>query len=281
MSKPLVVPAPNLPHWAPLAASQPAGELRISSPIENLISEAADLARFVADHWQTKRDGDTIVTPGLQMVNRHKSKLRFTDDSATELLGLMATVQAAQTTYVLTVGPKGSGDVRDAARHDLSELQGAIEQVLDDGVEDDNDRRLAKLDDAHHEPTNDDTLASALADYAGLARDAEIYPELQELAAGEGFDLGTVARCEQHANTLRLLPATPRPKGEEELRAFEQRNRLVNLLQQQLRLIRGAARWVFRDHPKVARLATSAYERRQRAEARRKKAAAATTSGQP
>ncbi|MFO0747668.1 MAG: hypothetical protein U1F43_18685 [Myxococcota bacterium] len=37
-----------------------------------------------------------------------------------------------------------------------------------------------------------------------------------------------------------------------------------------MRLVRAAARWVFRKQPAIARQATSAYERRQRAELRRK-----------
>lgn len=183
----------------------------------------------------------------------------------------MSTAQASQTAYQLSLAPAASGDAREKARADLSELQGALEVLFDDGVEDDHDRQLAHLGDSHGEATNDDALAAALADYAGLARQPDVYAELEELGAQGGFDIAVVARAEQHVNTLRLLPAAPRPKDPAALHAFEQRNQLVNLLNERVRLIRSAARWVFRKHPKIVRQATSAYERRKRAEARRRK----------
>ena len=274
MPTPLTVPSPDMARWLLLAEGQPAEGLRISTPIEVLLSEATDLARFVNDYLNAKRDADNkVVVPGLTMANRNHGKLRFDDTTALDLLGLMATAQAAQTAFNLSVGPKGSADVREVARKDLGEVQGAIELVLDDGVEDDRDRQLAKLDETHKETSNDDTLAAALADYAALAKVPEIYQQLTELSQEGGFDLGTVARCEAHANTIRLLPAAPAPKDPAAREAFAQRNQLVSLLQQRVRLVRAAARWVFRDHPAIARVASSAYERRQRAEARRRQAA--------
>ena len=47
------------------------------------------------------------------------------------------------------------------------------------------------------------------------------------------------------------------------------RNRIAYLLQQRMGLARRAARFVFRDYPKIIRIATSSYERRRRAAYRR------------
>jgi hypothetical protein len=47
-----------------------------------------------------------------------------------------------------------------------------------------------------------------------------------------------------------------------------QRNRFVTLLQEKVRIARRAARFVFRNHPEVARLFGSAYERKRRARTR-------------
>jgi len=273
----LVVPSPDAPRWLPLAASQPA-DLKLSVPVEILFGETADIARFVANFLESKRVDGKVTVPGLQTANRKNAKLRFDDKTATDTLSLMATCQAAQTRYKLTVPASGSGDTRERAHGDLDELTSALELIFDDGVEDEHDRQLAQLDQEHGETSNDDTLAAALADYAGLARQPEVYAELTELSEQGGFELAVVERCEGHVNALRMLPAAPRPKDPAALEAFEQRNRLVNLLQQQVRLIRAGARWVFRKQPTIARQATSAYDRRKRAEARRKKAAQAPVS---
>jgi len=248
--------------------------MHASVPISVLFGEAADVANFVANYGEPKREGDKVVLPGLTSANRTRGKLTFGAESATDLLSLMVTAQAASTSYNLKVAPGAATDAREGARGDLSELQGALELLFDDGIENEHDQQLAQLDDTHKDLTNDDGLATACADYAGLARQADVYAELTELAAQGGFELAVVARCEQHANSLRLLPAAPRPKDPDALAAFELRNRLVNLLQQRVRLVRAAARWVFRDFPAVARQASSAYERRRRAEARRKQKAA-------
>ena len=46
------------------------------------------------------------------------------------------------------------------------------------------------------------------------------------------------------------------------------RNRLITLLLDRMRRVRAAARYVFRNHPEIARRATSTYERRRRARSR-------------
>lgn len=71
----LTVPPPDPARWLPLAAQQPSESLKLGVPVENLFGEATDLARFVAEFGQPKRDGDKIAIPGLNMANRKPRKV--------------------------------------------------------------------------------------------------------------------------------------------------------------------------------------------------------------
>jgi hypothetical protein len=71
------------------------------------------------------------------------------------------------------------------------------------------------------------------------------------------------------AAELRERPAMVAGLGDEAARALALRNRLAMLLATKMNAVRSAARFVFRRRPEIVREATSAYERRRRAAARR------------
>jgi len=83
------------------------------------------------------------------------------------------------------------------------------------------------------------------------------------------FDASLIHEATELAARLRELPAGPKPRSNAETRALECRNRLLLLLTRRGKRVRSAARYVFRNHPEIARQAMSSYERRRRANARR------------
>lgn len=126
--------------------------------------------------------------------------------------------------------------------------------------------RTTRLRDA---PASSDALAAELADFVNLGRAYE-----DDLAAIDGFDVALLDEGGELVARVRERSA----KGESSLdarrtHAIRRRNGLVTVLLQRVALVRGAAKYVFRHHPAIVREVTSAYERRKRAQTRRRKAA--------
>ena len=180
-----------------------------------------------------------------------------------EILELQEGLQTAQTDYLLTVAP-AQPDVRARAEYVLGELTAALEWLLDDGVEDERDQQLAalKAEYADHS-TSTDSLAAELSDYAALAR-----REAKGLEGLGGVELSLIDEAEPLAKQLRARPTTPAP-AENTRRALEVRNRFATLLVERIATVRAGARFVFRNHPAIAREIGSSYVRRKRAAARR------------
>jgi hypothetical protein len=70
------------------------------------------------------------------------------------------------------------------------------------------------------------------------------------------------------AKQLREIPASPIALSEAARALRSVRNTKANALYDQIRRLRAAARFVFRNHPEIAREATSPWVRRKRAEQR-------------
>ncbi|HEY5959423.1 MAG TPA: hypothetical protein VIV60_22850, partial [Polyangiaceae bacterium] len=83
-----------------------------------------------------------------------------------------------------------------------------------------------------------------------------------------GFQVSLVDEAELLAKQLRERPTTPAP-AENTRRALDTRNRIATLLLDRMTLVRSAARFVFRNHPEIARQSSSAFLRKRRAAARR------------
>ncbi len=152
------------------------------------------------------------------------------------------------------------------ARFLVGEISSVLEFLFDDGVEDERDAQLDAVESSHAEtPNSADAYAAELDDYANLANAYR-----KEIDGLGGFDVKHLDEAKAVAEQLRNRPPTPVQQTEEAARALALRNRLATLLSIRMGFVRGAARFVFRNRPDIIREATSAYERRRRAAARRK-----------
>ncbi|MBI3071527.1 MAG: hypothetical protein HYY84_05295 [Deltaproteobacteria bacterium] len=226
-------------------------------PLDVLVGESVEVARFVETYW--KPDGDR---PGLSGAGR-----RLTKGVADEILSLRAALQEAETNYRLTAVPAASkAGLIDRARFVLSEITATIEWVLDDDVAESADEQLKSLQDAHKDDSGRaGELAQALHDYATLARGLE-----RRMEGVGGFDKKLIDEALRIADELGEVRATPAPAPQSTRDALRVRNGLASLLYDRVSLVRAAARFVFRNHPQIAREVTSPYQRRRRAEARRR-----------
>jgi hypothetical protein len=144
----------------------------------------------------------------------------------------------------------------------LGELKRCLAFVADDGVQDDRDAELARLRESHSDASSHDALATSLE---GFAYHANKFRE--RLAQVPEFDLAYVGEALAVANRLRQQSALKLSSREATNRreALALRNRLITLLRDRVNRTRRAARFIFRHHPDIAKLAGSEYERRRRA----------------
>lgn len=250
-------------RWEAAAAKVPADAPRANVPWSVLMDEAVDLARFVRNHWDPKATGLDGVRPGLSAIAD-----RFPKGIADELLELQHLAERAHTAYILATSPLTPEKLFDKGEAALTELDRALDFHFDDGVFNEGDAQLAKLREAHPDPRSHAAMASALMEYAALAE-----AHREGLSTVGTFDLKTIEEARALAQGLRDLPsvaerARPTEDGERQ-RAL--RDGFAALLVERIRRVRSAARWVFRAHPEVVKLSTSAYERRRRADSRREK----------
>lgn len=253
----------NTPSWEAEARALPARDFTPRQPLHVLIGEAHDLAALSKKHWKARYgQGKELLEPGLELAG---AKIKAT--IAEHLRSLAEAVQQAHSAYLLTAGSDGRKELMERGHFVVSELKSLLEWHFDDGIEDENDVKLASVSAEHlNDPATPDALASELRDYAALA------VEHQEALEGVGgFEGGLLE--EAHALSKQLL-ALPSERGQapervRERDSLELRNRLGWLLLQKMNLVRGAARFVFRHHPELARPFSSTYERKKRSAARR------------
>lgn len=253
----------DLDAWKQEALASTNEALEPKIPLHVLFGEAIDVARFVTKYWKAQKDGGAVVRRGLEMAAKKDKKLN--KKTGDDILSLQRAAQEASSLYLLAVDTTTDVNPAERGRFVLSEMAAALEWLFDDGVEDEKDKMLRAIDEAHEDyPETMDALASALDDYAHLAE-----PYRSELDGLGGFDSALIDEAKAIAGKLRSRPASPSPKTKEAREALVLRNKLANLLNARMNLVRGAARFVFRDQPEVVREVTSAYERRKRAAARR------------
>jgi|GEM_PF-837737 len=272
--------------WIAAARALPADAVGFPSPLSVLLGESVDVARVASQRWTPEVDVRTkvVLAPGLSSaVRADQAVVPFAAaptlhaGTARELVELHALTQEAQTTYLLSAAVKSGGNPRVDGLARAADLRGAAESYLDDGVETDDDVRLARVRAAHaDDPESADALAGELMDYAALAE--SLLPGID----GYGdFSAAWIKEARDLAAALRARPDAPvSAETAEALVALDTRNRLATLLAARMRLVRAKARFVFRKHPAILREVTSAYGRRQRAAHRRKaKAPAAPQPG--
>lgn len=232
-------------------------------PIHVLFGEAVDLVGFVRSYWLPDEDAaGRLLRPGLSQVNGKRTQ-RLSPTIGQEIDELQQAVRRADTLYLLAAGGP-SADLMGRASVVLADISGTLEFLLDDGQEDERDLQLSNVREANAEPTSHDKMALALEQYADLA--AEFQEDLDDL---DTFDVRILDVARELAVQLRERSA-PQPSDDSAEQAKRLRNQLWTLLQDRMRRLRAVARYVYRAHPEIARKATSAYERRQRAESRRR-----------
>ena len=255
-----------LEKWLAAASAVTQVKNAFSTPIRVLLGEAVDLARFTSAYWEPVKDASgKVLRPGLALAGP-----KLPTGIGGEILELQDALQTANTNYLLTVVPS-QPDVRARALFVLGEIVAALEWWLNDGVEDERDRQLAALKAEYADgSTAADSLAAELSDFAALARQ-----EASGLQGLGGFDLSLMDEAESLARLLRERPTSPL-SPDNTRRALDVRNRVATLLIDRMSQVRAAARFVFRNHPEIARESSSAFERRRR---HARKAANANNTG--
>jgi len=267
----------HLDQWRSAALAVASDDLpAIGVPIHVFLGEAVDAARFVKEHWKPQLDEKKrVVRRGLDSAAGGKSRLH--PKIGQDILSLQHAAQEANTAYLLAVDPAAHADPMARGRFLLDEITATLEWLFDDGVEDEKDAQLDNLGAAHaDDPESADALAGALDDYAGLAE-----PHRAEMDGLGDFEAAYVDEARTVAEALRNKPAVPAPMSPKARAALALRNKVIALLAERVAIVRAAARFVFRGQPSIARLATSAYERRRRAASRRARAKQAAGAAKP
>ncbi len=264
--------SPDIDKWLPAARALPRADFVLPVPFHVLCGEAIDAAQFHRLYWKDVVEHGVVVRLGLESaVKRGGPDSLLSAATGEEIRSLERAVHELNNRFQLTSGlvPRSPAE---RGRFVLAEIRAAVEYLLDDGVRDDRDAQLARVEAAHEgDPDGADALALALEDFAGLA---SLHRE--RLDGLGGFSVALLDEARAIAEELRLRPPSPNGTTLEARAALELRNRFLLLLTERVAAVRAAARFVFRNEPVIARQATSAYERKRRAAHRRATAAAKT-----
>ncbi len=230
-------------------------EFRLNMPVFAMLTEATKIAAFFRDHYKSdKKNG----VPGFADAGLPAS-------TGDEIDALVKEGSAAFSSYNLAANPKTDVSKLERARFIIDEVQAVLEYYLDDEVEDEDDKRLANVVAAHKDvPETAAALSLALEDWASFA---ELH---KDGIKGLGmFDVSLIAEAKKLGEELRADAATADPTPAITQAALANRNRILQLLDKRVRMIRTAARFVFRHHPHIAQKAVSTYERTRRVLAKR------------
>jgi hypothetical protein len=250
-------------RWALEAQKLPSDEVRLAVPFHVHLGEATDVARFHYKYYDSVegRDGQP-ARPGLDTVADDERGLNA--QTGADILSVREATQQAHTRYLLTASPNAATPF-ERGRFLVGEMAATLGYFFDDGVENEGDAQLAAVQAAHaNTPASNDAVAAELEDYSGLGE--KYRSKIDGLG---GFDAKMLDEAKVVAAELRDRPAIPVVLGDEAARALALRNRLAMLLAAKMNAVRSAARFVFRHRPEIVREATSVYERRRRAAARR------------
>lgn len=251
--------------WVTEARRLPEGDYKPRRPMHVELGEAAGVASFFELHWRASVDPETGArVPGLESVGG-----RLPAAAGAELRSILAAASDAQQAFLL-LASQGSASV-DLAIARAKVLVRAMATTLawacrDEGSAD--EARLEAMRRRHAKATSDaDKLAVRLDDHVALA--SALRDKIDGLG---GFDVSMLDEATKLADSLREMPAWGRgPRVTAEARqARELRDRLVHLMNRRVKVIREAARFVFRERPELLRQVTSGYERKRRTERARK-----------
>jgi hypothetical protein len=247
--------------WKEAALSVQKPLRALPAPLPVLLEEATEIVGFLQEYWSAKpADTGHFGRPGLALA----AKTGFLSEGlASEILELQHALLQAQHASSLCDLPTVSG-LMERGTKVLSELRAGLHYMRSGSEE--LSAQLKVVARANRRPRSQDALAMALDDYAALARHHAAL--LDGLGA---FDPAMVEEAPQLAEQLRQHSANKLSGNEVQRRraAFDLRNRIASLLYERMNRVRAAARFVFREHPEIVRKATSAFQRKRRAELRR------------
>ena len=204
--------------------SKPRGSVRM------LHRELVRAAEFVADNYEATKERPGFATVAFRVQKKMSSELRSLDEAITY-----------QHSRALFGGSPSDEDreVIDEAREVIEELEGAVDFVLDDGVDEPADLAAAGAKRRRGQDESIPTLTEGLQDLSVIG--AELESRLTQI---EGFDMKLVARAGRLADKLSKLDLPSAGSADIDLR-----NRLLELADQRLKTIRTAGTYVFRHHP--------------------------------
>lgn len=252
----------RIERWFKTASQLTSADNPLTVPYDTFLGEARDAARFVRTYWTP-----TDERPGLERLQK-----RLPRATADELDELGHAVRHAHAELTLAISPDAAHlDHRERARELIAELGRALEYTLDDGVDDDDDRRFESVRAYHAKNLNATQLPIVAQDLLNHALLAERVTA-RLIDDDEGFDAANIDEALALAQTLADHNAPAAPTSDDvgndndavaEKRAL--RNKLLHLMVERVGKVRKAARRVFGDRPEILREVTSAHERARRA----------------
>ncbi len=262
-------PVADIDRWMAEAAALPNDDFIYNLPIHVFLAEATDVATFHQMFWESSTR-NRVSLPGLKSAMIKGVPSLLGPSTGEEILSLQRAAHELRTRHQVAAGLSVPGPA-ERGRRILAEIQAVLAYRFDDGVLEPADAHLAKIDADHaNDPDSHDALALALEDYA---RFGKLHRETLD-GLGE-FSAALLDEALVVADEVRRLPSAPALATPDAKAALALRNRFFTLLAQRVSAVRAAARFVFRDHPDIARLATSAYGRRRKAAERSASKAAA------
>ena len=242
------------------AALAARGPYKPDAPVHVLTGEATSVAAFLVSFWEASTDGAGRPVPGLKSAGPRLSK-----SVAAEIEVIVKAANEAQTAFLLARFPNLNKPLIDRADFLEDEIERVLEWYFDDGVADENDLQLESVrGSSAMQSESMDAKALSLELLVGVAR-----PHREQLHGLGQFDAGWLDEALDVAENLRGAAKGSGPLSPEAEAALDRRNGLLGLLADRVTLVRKAARFVFHHHPSIVRQATSAYERRLRAAARK------------
>jgi hypothetical protein len=229
----------------------------LSVPLYVLLEEAVSVSGFLKRYWDTSDD-----RPGMCLAGKE-----ITSESASEILSLAAAVQEAQTRYLAaTENTNNNNKIGDRARFLLRELKQVTRWAFHGEDPDHTEARqqLDALDKSNKAKRhNRRQLIEELTAYTQLAiTHSDLIKKVPT------FDTSIIDEAVSIKDNLHQV-RPGRPKATQAgSQALENRRRLTHLLQEYVRTVRTAARFVFRNNPNIVRQVTSNYERKRRAASR-------------
>lgn len=243
----------DIDSWTPAAMALTA--IRDTGrPVRQDTMEADALAAFVRKYWTPSG-----TLPGLQVTEKQLPLC-----VADELESLVRAIRALHNdTLFPTLEPSLVSELEQRAVWLTGRISKACELVLDDDVHEPADDAMIALRDRAEDATRASRIEYMFGLHAVAKQVADRLASISDFELAwldELHDCATKLSAEGQAQTGRV----PDPK-------VDLRNRMLTLLAQRVSKVRRAAQYVFSDHPEVLRQSVSAYDRKRRLEAKRRK----------